>query len=227
MKNSKKSMFSKLEAAVKKAELSETAVNFRTHHDRRLFENSVIFGDALEDLFSSDIESAYSEVGTRRTVREQEGDPMVAATQAQDQAREAQEDARKQIQMATIDRQMKSIEDRNKAQLERLRDRKERVAGINEDESAKSMAVKAFFLGRDGGILNYLVNGELAMIDPELKDLAKRFKGDLVVKDLADKAKAQLQSEAPNMELLKVIKYKLISRIEMLERLEKEKGVSR
>jgi hypothetical protein len=214
-------MFSKLEAKVKKIKLTEKAINLSSHSDRRLLESSIIFGGLVDELSSLDIEAAYS------GITEAEGDAMAAASSAQSQAREAQEDARKQIQVASIDRQMKSIEDRNESQLERLRNRKERVAGINEEESYKSMAVKAFFIGRDGGILNYLVNGELALIDPELKSLAKKLRSDPVVRDLAAKAKSQLQSESPNMEALKVIKYKLMSRIQMLESMEKEREVTR
>jgi hypothetical protein len=216
-----KNIFSKLESQIKTNKISESALTFRTDAEKRLFESQVIFGGIVDELAAANIEEAYVGVKLKKKISEAE-DPMAAASQAQDQAQEAQAQARKQVQAASIERQMKTLEDRSKSQMERLRDRKEKVMGVNESEQ-KTAANAAFFTGKDGGILNYLVNGELAFIDPELKALAKKFRNDEVVRDLAAKAKAQLQSETPNMDLLKIIKYKIVSRIEMLERLLKER----
>lgn len=221
-------MFSKLESKVRRAKIAEEARVFRSHSDRRLFESELIFGNALEELSSVDIEAAYSDPSV---VREEESSSsqMAAASKAQEEARNAQDEARKQIQMASIQKQIDTLHRRSSQQIARLEDRKDsiKMQESSEPGTPKSEAVKVFFMGREGGILNYLVNGELALIAPELKALARKFRIDPVVKDLAAKAKAQLQSESPNMELLKVIKYKLISRIQMLESMEKEKEVAK
>jgi hypothetical protein len=150
-----------------------------------------------------------------RVISEEAMKPEQKMEVAKDQAQEAQKDARETIQQATIDRQIESIKKRNESQIENLQRRKQRVAGINEEFNKKN-----FFLGNDGAILNYLVNGELALIDPQYKSLAKKFKRDPAIAEMVEKLKAQLSAEIPNESMLKILKYKIVSRIEMLERLE-------
>lgn len=202
----KENMFSKLSA---KSRAVKSSRNFSSISERRRLESELIFGSLLEDLSSPDIEAAYGP-------RLNEEDAMQSAEMMVNRAEEAQQQARKMVQKASIDRQIQSIESRAKNQVERLEDRKQRLGESEQGEIAK----KAFFMGRDGELLNYLVNGELAMIDPELKSLAKKFKSDLAIKDLVEKVRAQLKSEAPNMDLLRVLRYKIGSRISMLERIE-------
>lgn len=210
-------IFSKLNSKIRASKLSESAVQFASLSERRRFESEVVFGGFLEGLESLDIEAAYS------SVNEEEMDTVQAAETMRVKAQQAAEEARERVQVASIDKQIESIKNRTNTQIDRLQDRKQRI--VQNESALTDQARQIFFMGKDGGILNYLVNGELAMIDPQHKALAKKFKGDLAIKDMVEKVKAQLQSENPNMDLLKVLKYKIISRIEMLERLYNEREV--
>ncbi len=212
----KNKMFSKLSF---KSKAIKSVKNFSDISEKRRLESELIFGNLLEDLSSPDIESAYSPLSEEDPAAMKSAEVMVG------KAQEASEQARKRVQVAGIDKQIQNIENRAKMQVDRLEDRKGRLDIMGMRESDQSEAAKqAFFMGRDGELLNYLVNGELAMISPEHKSMAKKFKNDLAIKDLAEKAKAQLKSEKPNMDLLKVLRYKIGSRVSMLERLEHDKG---
>jgi hypothetical protein len=209
-------MFSKLNSKVRATKLSESAMNFKDISERRRFEEEVVFGDLLEELSSVDIESAYASA-----INEEEIDPVETAEMMRAKAEQESAQARERVQVAAIDKQIESMKKRMDTQIDRLQDRKQRM--VQNESLSSEQAKQVFFMGREGGILNYLVNGELAMIDPEHKALAKKFKGDLAIRDMVEKVRAQLSLENPNMDLLKVLKYKIISRIEMLERLHNER----
>jgi hypothetical protein len=218
-----KKIFSKLGSKISASRISESALRFSSEKEKKLLESELIFGGVVDELAATYIEEAYeassTNFGGETAASEEINKSKVSAQNAQTQARA-------NIQMANLDNQINRIEARNNSQVASLEARKKSInqnlkASLDEAEDAATAAARSvFFSGKDGEILNYLVNGDLAMISPEHKALAKKFKIDPVVVELVAKAKAQLALEAPNTEMLKLIKYKLIARIEMLERLE-------
>jgi len=206
----KAAIFSRLESAARSAKASSV-----DSAERKLLEREMVFGSLIEELLPPEIESAYSDI----KLSEAEEDPAEAAKIAADAVRKQAEEARERSQLASIQKQIDTLHRRTSQQVSRLEDRKDVIK--MQESSQREAAVSLFFSGRDGGILNYLVNGELAMIDPELKELAKKMKSDPAISQMVAKVKAQLTSEEPNMDLLKVIKYKISSRMDMLESMEK------